>query len=133
MQAERNRPRLAPEPRPSTDAEPRLHSLVLLPIFHRCPDEQAADKNGGQDDDEQNKNDRGRGVHKRRSSQWYVHQAEWKYAATSTYAPAVAVAVVAVSVEAGRPENSSRHSLVSRGQGKRVAVPPLCDNRRAIN
>ena len=53
-----------------------------------------------------------------------MHQAEWKYAATSTYAPAVAVAVVAVSVEAGRPENSSRHSLVSRGQGKRVAVPP---------
>jgi hypothetical protein len=46
-----------PEPRPATDAEPRLQSLVLLPVLQRCPDEQATDENGGQDD-EQDKNDR---------------------------------------------------------------------------
>jgi hypothetical protein len=59
---------LAPEPRPATDTEPRLQRPVLLTILHRCPDEQAADKNGGQNDNEQNKNDRGGGVHARKSA-----------------------------------------------------------------
>ena len=42
---------LAPEPRPATDAEPRLQRLVLLPVLDRRPDEQANDKNGGQEDE----------------------------------------------------------------------------------
>jgi hypothetical protein len=41
---------LAPESRPATNAEPRLQSLVFLPILPRCPNEQATDKNGGQED-----------------------------------------------------------------------------------
>ena len=64
---ETGRSRLAPEPSPAADAEPRLQRLVLLPILQRCPDEQAADKNGGQNGNEQNKNDRGRGVHASKS------------------------------------------------------------------
>ena len=72
--------RLAPEPCPATNTEPRLHSLVLLPIFQRCPDEQAADDDGGQGDDKQNKNNRGRGIHGRRGPQAYAHRAEWTHA-----------------------------------------------------
>jgi hypothetical protein len=60
--AHRNRFRLAPQPRPATDAEPLLQSLVLLPILQRCPDEQATDKNGGQEDEE-DKNDRSGTIH----------------------------------------------------------------------
>jgi hypothetical protein len=60
--AHRNRFRLAPEPRPATDAEPLLQSLVLLPILQRCPNEQATDKNGGQEDEE-DKNDRSGTIH----------------------------------------------------------------------
>ena len=56
--------RLAPEPRPATSAESRLHSPVLLAVFDRRPDEQSADDDGRQDDDEENCNDRGRGVHR---------------------------------------------------------------------
>jgi hypothetical protein len=63
---DQNRFRLAPEPRPATDAEPRLQSLVLLPILHRCPNEQATDENGGQAD-EQDKNDRSGTVHESKS------------------------------------------------------------------
>ncbi len=33
------------EPRPASDAEPPLHLLVLLPVLHRTPDKQRADKN----------------------------------------------------------------------------------------
>jgi len=44
---DQNRFRLAPEPRPATDAEPRLQSLVLLPVLQRRPDEQATDEKGG--------------------------------------------------------------------------------------
>src|SRR6266508_5237511 len=65
--AHRNRFRLAPEPRPATDTEPLLQRPVLLPILQRCPDEQATDKNGGRNGNEQNKNDRGRGVHASKS------------------------------------------------------------------
>jgi hypothetical protein len=43
----RLRYRLAPEPCPAPDTQPRLQSPVLLPIFQRGPDEQAADDNGG--------------------------------------------------------------------------------------
>ena len=53
---------LAPQPRPATDTEPRLQRLVLLPVLQRCPDEQATDESGGQDD-EQDKNDRSGTVH----------------------------------------------------------------------
>jgi hypothetical protein len=49
-----------------TDAEARLQSPVLLPILHRCSDEQATDENRGQDD-EKDENDRGRGVHASKS------------------------------------------------------------------
>jgi hypothetical protein len=30
---------LAPEPRPATNTEPRLQSLVFFPILSRCPEE----------------------------------------------------------------------------------------------
>ena len=33
------------------DAEPRLDSLVLLPVLHCRPDEQATDYNSGQEND----------------------------------------------------------------------------------
>jgi hypothetical protein len=62
LAAHRNRFRLAPEPRPATDAEPLLQSLVFLPILQRCPNEQATDKNGGQEDEE-DKNDPSGTIH----------------------------------------------------------------------
>jgi hypothetical protein len=45
--------RLGPafEPRPATDAEPRLQRLVLLPVLDRRPDKQANDKNSGHEDE----------------------------------------------------------------------------------
>ena len=43
---------LASEPCPAPDTEPRLQRPVLLSVLERCPDEQATDNNGGQDDDE---------------------------------------------------------------------------------
>jgi hypothetical protein len=43
---------LATEPRPATDAEPRLQRSVLLSVLERRPHEQATDENGGQDDEE---------------------------------------------------------------------------------
>ena len=60
--SDQNRFGLPPESRSAADAEPRLQSLVLFPVFQRCPDEQATDENGGQAD-EQDKNDRGGAVH----------------------------------------------------------------------
>jgi hypothetical protein len=38
---------LAPEPRPATNTEARLKSLVFFSILPRCPDKQATDQNGG--------------------------------------------------------------------------------------
>jgi hypothetical protein len=41
---------LAPEPRPATNTEPRLQSLVFFPVLPRCPEEEATDKNRGQEE-----------------------------------------------------------------------------------
>jgi hypothetical protein len=41
---------LAPEPRPATNTEPRLQGLVFFPVLSRCPEEQATDKNGRQEE-----------------------------------------------------------------------------------
>ena len=60
--SDQNRFGLPPESRSAADAEPRLQSLVLLPVLQRCPDKQATDENGGEAD-EQDKNDRGGAVH----------------------------------------------------------------------
>lgn len=57
---------LAPEPRPATNTEPRLQSLVFFPVLPRCPDEKATDKNGGHEEHE-TENDRSRGVHPSKS------------------------------------------------------------------
>jgi len=41
---------LAPEPRPATNTEARLQSLVFFPVLPCCPDKQATDKNDGQEE-----------------------------------------------------------------------------------
>jgi hypothetical protein len=54
--------RLATEPRSATEAKPRLHRPVRLPILECGPHEQAANENGGQDDQE-DENDLTPGTH----------------------------------------------------------------------
>ena len=55
--------RLAPEPRPATDAEPLLQVLVLLPILQRRPGEQATDKDDWHEHEDAN-HDRSGTVHR---------------------------------------------------------------------
>ena len=67
MKPGEDRRRLTSQPRPATDAETRLHGPVLLAVLQRRPDEQANDKNGGQEDEDA-ENDASRDVHPSKSS-----------------------------------------------------------------